>query len=66
MSGNCQGNVREFWTNSDVATLLSILLFLHCRYQKLMPELGFMFVHHTLVDGVFDNIEPEEHHLFHR
>ena len=21
MSGNCQGNVREFWTNSDVATL---------------------------------------------
>ena len=21
MSGNCQGNVREFWTNSNVATL---------------------------------------------
>ena len=25
MSGNCQGNVREFWTNSNVATLKVLL-----------------------------------------
>ena len=25
MSGNCQGNVREFWTNSNVATLIKLV-----------------------------------------
>ena len=37
MSGNCQGNVREFWTDSNVATLYMIYL---CYRLRCHPDIN--------------------------
>ena len=35
-------------------------------FYDLLPECGFMFIHHTLVDGVLRDVSPEEQAVFQR
>ena len=36
------------------------------EFYNLLPECSFMFIHHKIVEAIFEDVEPEDHHVFQR